>query len=398
MADRRGGARAGRVDEPWWTVDAVADGSADGPAWDARRPAPSRGRRRDRRVYLRRYPVLFALLAATRRWPAVRLGRTLVVHDPDGYLDALLRTPLDRAAAGTVGGTAHRLGTDGLLFDQQGPEHRQARRALTDGLGPAGVARLRPVWTAVLRRRLAPLGAGEPVDLVPVVAELAGATTAALLGVDADPVALAEAARRAAAATAAEQLPGPRPPGRARAARRAVADLAELLGLPPEDAGLAGMLALASVNTTVSGIPRAVAWCADDRLWDRADAAGSRDVLVDELLRVTAPSPVLPRVAAGAATVAGCPVRSGDRLLLVARHAAGAHLAGPDCDAPAPTRTARLVFGAGQHSCPGARLARAQLADTLAALAPHRPVVVRARADGHAALPGWARLVVRAGR
>ncbi|MDI5939233.1 hypothetical protein QLR68_13960, partial [Micromonospora sp. DH15] len=134
-------------------------------------------------------------------------------HDPHAYLDALTRLPLHRAAAGTVGGTAHRLGADGLLFDQEGPEHRRLRRALHDGLGPAGVAKLRPVWTAVLRRRLAPLAAGEPVDLVPVAAELAGVTAAALLGVDADPTALAAAARRAAA-TAGSTVPsviGPPP-------------------------------------------------------------------------------------------------------------------------------------------------------------------------------------------
>jgi cytochrome P450 len=324
------------------------------------------------------------------------LGRTLLVHDPDGYLHALTRVPLDRLAAGTVGGTARRLGSDGLLFDQEGAEHRLLRRRLNDGLGPAGVDRLRPVWTEVLRRRLAPLRDGEPVDLVPVAAELAGATAAALLGVDADPLALATAARRAAATAAAEQLPGPRPPGRARAARRAVAELTDLLGVPPADAGLAAMLTVAAVNTTVAGIPRAVAWCADDRLWAHAEAADTRDTLVDELLRVTTPTPLLPRVAAADATVAGCPVRAGDRLLLVARHAAGAHRADPDCAAPAPARIARLVFGAGTHSCPGARLARAQLADTLAALAPHRPIVTRARADARAALPGWARLVVRA--
>ncbi|MFI6820341.1 cytochrome P450 [Micromonospora sp. NPDC050187] len=363
---------------------------------DRRHPGPGRGRRRDRRVYLRRYPVLFTLLTATRRWPALRIGRTVLVHDTDAYLAALTRIPLDRLAAGTVGGTARRLGTDGLLFDQEGAGHRHARRTLADGLGPAGVAELRPVWTGVLRERLAPLDDGAAVDLVPVVAELAGATTAALLGVDVDPLALADAARRAAATAAAEHLPGPRRPGSARAARRAVADLADLLGLPPQRAALAGMLAVAAVNTTVAGVPRAVAWCADDRLWDAAADADTRDVLVDELLRVTAPTPLLPRVAAGAGTAAGCPVRSGDRLLLVARHAAGAHRSGPDCAAPAPTRTARLVFGAGAHSCPGARLARAQLADVLAALAPYRPVVVSARADGRAALPGWARLVVRA--
>ncbi|MEV4443462.1 hypothetical protein AB0K09_31610, partial [Streptomyces sp. NPDC049577] len=49
------------------------------------------------------------------------------------------------------------------------------------------------------------------------------------------------------------------------------------------------------------------------------------------------------------------------------------------------------------HACPGARLARAQLGDALAVLAAHRPVVVRARPDRRAALPGWRSLTVRPG-
>ncbi|HET9518211.1 MAG TPA: hypothetical protein VFO77_10830 [Actinoplanes sp.] len=116
------------------------------------------------------------------------------------------------------------------------------------------------------------------------------------------------------------------------------------------------------------------------------------------MLRVLAPTPVLPRVAAAAGELAGCPVRAGDRLLLVTRHAVDAHRAPPDPVHPAPAATAQLVFGAGGHACPGARLARAQLADVLAALAPYRPVVVRAKVDRRAALPGWRQLTVRAGR
>ncbi len=113
---------------------------------------------------------------------------------------------------------------------------------------------------------------------------------------------------------------------------------------------------------------------------------------------MTAPSPVLPRRAAAPGTLDGCPVRSGDRLVLVARHAVGAHRDAPGCPAPAPAAVARLVFGAGPHTCPGARLARTQLADLLAALAPYRPVVVvPARADRRAALPGWRTLTVRPG-
>jgi cytochrome P450 len=349
-------------------------------------------RSRDRRVYLASHPVLFALLAATRHRQTVRLGGTILVHDRDAYLAALTRIPLDRTAEGTTGGAAGRLAGAGTLFDQHGEAHRGTRRATAEVLGAAGVARIRPVWTALLDRRLAPLADGEPVDLVPVAAELAGATAAALLGLAADPVELAAAAREAAATAARAHLPGP---GRRRAgpaAERAAGRLRALAapGGGP-DAGLATMIAVAAVNTTVAALPRAAAWAADAGLWAYAD----RQSLTDELLRVTAPTPLLPRVAAAPGTAGRCPVRTGDRLLLIARHAVDAPHTDPDPAGPAPAQVAQLVFGAGPHACPGARLARAQLADLLAALAPYRPRVVRARADRRAALPSWRSLVIR---
>lgn len=333
-----------------------------------------RARTRDRLVYLRSHPFLFALLSATRFTGTVRIGRTVLAHSADAYVDGLTRVPLDRAAPGSTGGIARAAGGADVVFDESGPGHRDTRRSVT-----ATMTGLAPVWQAVLRQRLQPLAAGHPVDVVDVAVELTGATAAAMLGVDAHPVTVALKARQAAADALRDR--------RSDAA-------AELIGLAGSERG--AMLAVAAVNTMVAALPRAVAWCADDGLWDAAADDARRPALVDELLRVIAPSPLLPRVAAGPGRVGDRDIRAGDRLILVARHAAQAHTHGPSIVDPAPPRVAQLVFGAGPHACPGARLAKEQLADALAAFAAFRPVVVRAKADRTSALPGWSMLEVRA--
>ncbi|MFJ1935821.1 cytochrome P450 [Kitasatospora sp. NPDC088160] len=357
--------------------------------------AARRARRRDRRVYLRSHPLLFALLAATRRRPVVRLGRTVLVHGTEAYREALTRVPLDRTAPGTTGGAAAELTVGGLLFDQDGAEHRSARRALAGGLDTAAQQRIRPHWQAVLATRIPDLAAGE-LELVSLARELAGVTAAALTGAQSCPHRLAHAAAEAAAHAARDHLPGPRRrgPDAVAATVAAAARLAALLPDAPDapDARDA-MVAVAAVNTTVAALPRAVAWCSDAGLWPTVSET-TAPRLAAELLRLTAPSPLLPRVAAADTTLAGHPVRAGDRLVLVARHAARAHRRGP-ADDPAATQA---VFGAGPHACPGAGLARALLADLLLALAPHHPVVTRARVDRRSALPGYAELTVRRGR
>ncbi|MFI5839142.1 cytochrome P450 [Catenuloplanes sp. NPDC051500] len=403
-----------------------------------------KARTRDRRVYLRGHPLLFALLAAVRRRPVTRLGSTLLVNGTDEFIEAMTRLPLDRRADGTTGAIARNLADADLLFDQDGTAHRTTRRDLAARLNSGGVERLRPIWRAVLDRRLAVLHAGGEVDLVDLTSELAGSTAAALLGIEADPHALSRAARDAAAAAARAHLPGLRLPARrghdpattashltallsaalrtsappaaarasgcpvtgpavphtspAEAATPSSAATPETAPTGPEmGAGLAAMLAVAAINTTVAAVPRAVAWCADDAFWEHAAGEGERlDALVTELLRVIVPTPLLPRAAGADGTIGGCPVARGDRLILVTRHATGAHHSGPDPADPAPPHVAQLVFGTGPHACPGAGLARAQLRDVLAALAPLRPVVVAARPDRTAALPGWRMLRIRA--
>jgi cytochrome P450 len=345
----------------------------------------------DRRVYLRSHPLLFLLLCASRPAGVVRIGRTVLVHDPGAYREILTSVPLDRTAEGTTGGAAVSLAGGGALFDQAGDPHRDTRRALAADLGAGGVARMRPIWQDVIAAGLSALPA--PVDLVPLAKEIAGATACALTGCPAEPRVLAEAAMAAARATALAHLPGLPRPGRRRRADRAREAVDQLRALLPEP--LDAMLAVAAVNTTVAALPRAAAWCARADLWDRVSPELTR-----ELLRLIAPTPLLPRVAAVDATVRtggeSFALRKADRLILVARHAAQAHRDSvADGDSVADRReAAQAVFGTGPHACPGANLARAQLTDFLTALAAHRPSVRKAAAARGTALPGYATLVV----
>ena len=338
-------------------------------------------------------------------------GRVVLVSGAPELREALTRLPLDRLAPGTTGsaaaqvlgqpaGPGPRTGSAGVLFDTEGAEHREARRSLAGRLDAAGVAALRPVWAPVLARTARALAAGADVDVVRLAREVAGGTAAALLGREdlaADALAADELAE-AALSVAAEAIGAHLPSWRRRPPSGVGNVLGRLLGRggAPSSA-LDQMLVVAAVNTTVAAFPRSVAWAADAGLWADAEDDHRRAVLVRELLRVTAASPVLPRAAAADGVVGGCPVRRGDRLVLVARDAVGAAFHDPCVDDPVPVAVAQLVFGAGSHACPGAGLARAQLDDLLAALAPSAPVVVRAVADGRAALPSWSSLVVRAG-
>ncbi|MBB0232803.1 cytochrome P450, partial [Streptomyces calidiresistens] len=357
-------------------------------------------------MLLASHPLLLALLTLGRRAPVRRIGGTVIVHGTDACREALTRLTLDRTGEGTTGSITRELVGSGTLFDASGGEHRAGRRSLADRLGTAGVERTRPLRREVLRRRLEPLAHGAEVDVADLARELAGVSAAALVDHPGDPRELADAALGAAADAVRAHLPAPWPPARRRAAERARRSADRLAALlreaadpgPAPDAALRATVVTAAVATTVSLLPRAVARCADARLWAWADDPGHRAVLTDEALRVVAPSPVLPRRSAAPGTVAGRPVPAGARLLLVVRHGALAHRRDLDPADPAPPATARLVFGAGPHACPGAGLARAVLDELFAELAPHRPVVTRARGDRHAALPGWRSLVVRAGR
>lgn len=376
-------------------------------------PTPARLRRasaRDLAVYAS-HPFAFAALAATSRLPQLRLGTTVIVHDRDQYTEALTGIPLDRLAAGTTGGQlAAVLGVEkGLMFTDA--DSRTARRTSAAHLSSRQVAAFAPVWHPLLQQAAASLAAGASLDVAGLARRLGGVTATAVLGVSADPDRLADLVLAAAAHTTRTELrPSwanrllhrePVPPQALELAAMMrptgpgwLADAAETGASSAEVAALGITIALATVATTAAALPRAVAWCADARLWGALPEHS--DALTAELLRVTAPTGVLPRVTAADAELGGCPVEAGTRLVLVARSAARQGRPLPDPACPAPAAQAQLVFGVGAHACPGARLARAQMTEVLTALAPHQPRIVSARPAYRSALPSWQRLVVTA--
>ncbi|MEO9324119.1 hypothetical protein ABFT23_11545 [Nocardioides sp. C4-1] len=348
-----------------------------------------KARRRDRQVYTASHPVLFRLLSRTASRPVRRLGSRVVVNGYDEARHVLTKVPLDRTDARTTGGAIRKHEGEGALFDESGEAHRASRRSLAERLDHRGVLELKRHYRPPIDDAVDLLRAGHEVDVCEVADAVAGRTVDALLDLGLTPsqsTDLARAARRTASAAAAAELPSV--PGRRRPPYRD--HLAETFGGRVDPLGK--MLALAAVTTTYAAVPRAVAWVADEGWWDLCRDETLLPVLVDELLRVLAPTPLLPRVPAGPAVVGGVAVSPDDQLVLVVRHAVEAHRRDPSVDDPAPRAQSALVFGAGPHACPGAALARAQLADVLGALALQPSRVVRAVPDRHAALPAWREL------
>lgn len=91
--------------------------------------------------------------------------------------------------------------------------------------------------------------------------------------------------------------------------------------------------------------------------------------LVDEMLRLHAPFPVVPRVVQGAVRVHGVDLLVGDRvfLLLAGANRDPRRFPRPDDIDLARTERAHLSFGRGPHACLGATLARLQCAAVAAA-------------------------------
>ena len=340
-----------------------------------------KARIRDRLVHVAAHPLVFTALGIGRH---TGLPGRRIVASAEGVREVLTKVPLDRTDRHTTGGLVRGQGSAGeSWFDGHGSAHRQSRRELGAALTGAGIRGLARHWQPVLDQYAQAMTA-EAVDVVTMSRIMSGLVTLDLLGMTADrerALALTAATRIVAAISVRAHLAGD-------TSRNLTAPLVrEFPGLGPSEV----MLAVAATTTMLSAIPRALAWCADDDLFP--DAQRDPEVMAAELMRVIAPTPLLPRIVGDDSQVEGRPVRRGDQLLLYLLPAIARPE--PSVQHPQPPAQAQLAFGAGSHACPGRGLALAMVADALRTFAPIRPRVTRAVPDVGAGLPQWRSLWLR---
>jgi len=409
----------------------VSAPTVDRPA--SRRAGLAAAMRWEERVQRGAHPVVYPAIRGLRRvGPVVRVpGIGVVVSDAATAREVLLDTEhFSKVGPGSPSDLWTPVLGPSVLLNMEGADHARLRRALSGLFTPRAVRGLVAASVPDALAGLAPrLLAGERVDLVAETATTAGTVICAMTGLPPTDAAVRDAM------TAAQSVVGlvrlhrrSLTPAQVRHARAVLARLSapardayragdpatvpgrmRALGLTEDEAmGAVGAFVLTGTETIQSFVPRLVALAADtgwlDRLLaaDPADPEGRalRGLVVEEALRVTAPTPAMLRSVRADARVGDVRVRAGDRVVVAT--VSCCKDAGPfDPDAPVDPAVRHLWFGAGPHFCLGMPLALAQVDAVLDALRPvaaagrSLEVVDRAVARG-VLIPAYRSLVVRA--
>jgi cytochrome P450 len=143
---------------------------------------------------------------------------------------------------------------------------------------------------------------------------------------------------------------------------------AEIEGRPITDLEVVGVLQLllfGGLDTTAGALGMMVArFCREPWIADRLRADPSLiPAAVEELLRLDGPFVMIGRTAMADASVGGCPVSSGDKVLIswVAANRDPSEFPRPDDFDLDRASNRHLAFGAGPHRCAGSNLARMNL-------------------------------------
>lgn len=387
----------------------------------------------EERVQRGAHPVVYPAIRALRhRGPVVRVpGIGVVVSDAATAREVLLDTEhFSKVGPGAPSDLWTPVLGPSVLLNMEGADHARLRRALSGLFTPRAVRDLVAVSVPDALAGLAPrLLAGERVDLATETATTAGTVICAMTGLPPTDTAVRDAM------TAAQSIVGlvrlhrrSLTPAQVRHARAVLARLSapardayrdgdprtvpgrmRELGLTEDEAlGAVGAFVLTGTETIQSFVPRLVALAADTGWLGRLLAADPEDPagralrtrVVEEALRVTAPTPAMLRSVRADARVGDVPVRAGDRVVIAT--VSCCKDAGPfDPDAPVDPAVRHLWFGAGPHFCLGMPLALAQVDAMLDALRPVAQAgrslrVVDRRAARGVLIPAYRSLVVEA--
>ncbi|MFV2143474.1 cytochrome P450 [Isoptericola sp. G70] len=385
------------------------------------------------RVQRAAHPLAYPAIRGLRRLgPVVRVpGIGVVVSDAATAREVLLDTDrFSKVGPGAPSDLWTPVLGPSVLLNMEGADHARLRRTLAGLFTPRAVRELVavsvPAALAALPERLL---AGTRVDLVDETAAIAGTVICAMTGLPPTDTAVREAMSAAQSVVGMVRLHRHSlTPAQVRHARAVLARLSEPardayragdpatvpgrmreLGLSEAEAlGAVGAFVLTGTETVQSFVPRLVALAADTGWLDRllaADPATSegatlRGRVVEEALRITAPTPAMLRSVRAEATVDRVRVRPGDRVVIATISCC--RDAGPfDPGVPADAAVRHLWFGAGPHFCLGMPLALAQVDAVLDALRPvaeaRRTVTVVDRAVARGVLiPAYRSLTVEA--
>ncbi|GAA1984677.1 cytochrome P450 [Isoptericola halotolerans] len=363
----------------------------------------------EERVQRGAHPVAYPAIRALRRLgPVVRVpGIGVVVSDAATAREVLLDTEhFSKVGPGAPSDLWTPVLGPSVLLNMEGVDHARLRRTLASLFTQRAVRELVAVSVPEALSSLpGRLLAGERVDLAEETATIAGTVICAMTGLPPTDSAVREAMAAAGSVVGLVRLH--RHSLTASQVRHARAVLARLsaparaayrdgdpttvpgrmreLGLSEDEAlGAVGAFVLTGTETIQSFVPRLVAIAADtgwlDRLLDAdpttTDGVALRVRVVEEALRLTAPTPAMLRSVRADAAVGGVPVRAGDRVVIATISCC--RDAGPfDPTSPADAAVRHLWFGAGPHFCLGMPLALAQVDAVLDAL---RSVAVAGRA------------------
>jgi cytochrome P450 len=261
---------------------------------------------------------------------------------------------------------------DGTVLSVDSPEHDAPRHALRLLLSAEETARLAGLAWGVARDLLEPQVASHEFDLMGTVATpLTERVVGSLFGLAGPSLeAFAEGARdgrceadMALVDPALRQIPE---------VPSAVGQLTSAPGLDEGDArSLVRLLWVAGTISTRRSIGAAVL-VLDGSPELREQAAGDEKMLgrlIDEVIRLHPPEPILRRVAVEPTDLGRGEVAAGERIDIAVREVNRDPAVFPDPEKVDLSRPARhLSFGAGPHRCPGARLARAETVAAVGAL------------------------------